>query len=949
MTKYIYSILYKHTISILVVSAFIATVATIWHLSYISRQSTENTALYTAKNYSEALRTFRTLYTSQVVVPMKKKGLDITHNYADNENAIPLPATLSMMIGNHLSKDSDVKTYLYSKYPFPWRMQEGLKDDFRRRAWESLNKNRYQPFYEFTEENNQRILRYATADVMRESCVNCHNTHPQTPKDGWETGDVRGVLEVSFSVDDIHKDLSSTAILLAVMIFSGVVFLGFILHALRNSHRDLEQQASNMEKEIQERKHVENNLIKNETLLKKEQLASKQQTEILQILNHHLQTQDLLQAGMVKIIESSHSQMGLFYIFNKQNLLLEPKNGYAVPDSELFRKNYALGESFVGEAGQLKTTIHLRDLTQTNWPLTGSGGMVAIQSLLFLPLVVQHELIGVLVVGSTHSHYAQNTISFLEKILFHFAAALSNIFSRDEIISLAEDLKVQRSELEKQNKILRNQEYELLEKQREVETANRLKSEFLATMSHELRTPMNIIIGFTGLVIKKTRDILPKRQLKNLEKVLLNSKSLLHSLNDILDISKIESGKMELYYTSFNVAETLGESVQYVDVLKNDDVEIILEIAPQLNDFYCDKEKFLRIINNLLSNAVKFTHQGSVTLKAYHENDYLVCACIDTGVGISPAAQRFIFEEFRQEDASTTRKYGGTGLGLSIVKKLVDVFQGKIELDSEEGKGSTFTVKLPLVSPSTKTDVVKSNSILIIENDIVALQSMKKNLEDEGYSVVCSFDKEQGLHIAKRIIPQVIILELFLSRESSYEIIQSLKCDAKTMDIPIIVVSNVDDKFSACETGIAACLVKPVEKKILIATIQRLCLPENLSVLIVDDSPEIQEIVKNVLEEHGHTVTSAYNGKEALQTIERNKPQLILLDLMMPVMDGFEVLDQLHAKNNWRDIPVIVLTAKDLSAEEKKLLQIKAQKVMEKKCFSEKNFIEELKKVLTRV
>ena len=495
-----------------------------------------------------------------------------------------------------------------------------------------------------------------------------------------------------------------------------------------------------------------------------------------------------------------------------------------------------------------------------------------------------------------------------------------------------------------------------------IREADRLKSEFLANMSHELRTPMNAIIGFTRLVRRKAADLLPERQIENLEKVEISANHLLGLINDILDLSKIEAGKMGVNFMPFDLGPLVDTCLATVEpMVKGGKVRLIKDVPQDLPEVLSDQDKLKQIIINLLSNALKFTEEGEVRLSAALKDASLRITVSDTGIGIRSDALEYIFEEFRQADGSSTRKYGGTGLGLSITKKLTELLGGTIDVQSVEGKGSTFTIILPLAKREVEASTVQVSPeeerlpavetkgkkvLLAIDDDPNVLSLLKQNLEEEGYYVVGALNAEEGIRRAKEIHPFAVTLDILMPQKDGWGVLSDLKADPATRDIPIIVLSIIDNKELGFSLGAFDYLLKPFEKEAIMAALHRIPGMAAKRVLLVDDEPAAVDLLTQILEDEGYQVKGTYSGEEALRALDASPQDIILLDLLMPEMDGFEVIQRVKANPRWRDIPIIVVTAKDLSDSECGFLCRSVDRIMQKAGLARETLMKEVQSLL---
>lgn len=503
----------------------------------------------------------------------------------------------------------------------------------------------------------------------------------------------------------------------------------------------------------------------------------------------------------------------------------------------------------------------------------------------------------------------------------------------------------------------------------EAETANQAKSAFLANMSHELRTPLNAIIGFTRIVRRKASDALPEKQLDNLDKVLLSAEHLLGLINTILDIAKIEAGRMDVQPNSFDAAAILDLCATTAQPLIKPEVTLIKEIQPDTPLVYSDQEKVKQILLNLLSNAAKFTSQGQIVLRCTHESGLLNIAVQDSGIGIPAEALERIFEEFQQADGSTTRQYGGTGLGLSISRRLARLLGGDLKAESHENVGSTFTLRIPLhygspiyipttppqpdAVPMLTEKLAKASEkplVLAIDDDPDVLYLLAEILEEAGYRLVGASTPAEGLLKARELQPFAILLDIVMPSKDGWQVLHELKTDPQTSHIPVILLTIVEKKALGYRLGAAAYLLKPLNEDAVLSALCQVAshLPESTAprLLVVDDDPLVIDMVRQILENSSYQISAAPDGISALEAIERSIPDAILLDLMMPRLDGLGVLHQLRQNPQYRQIPVIVLTAKLLSADEQNALRDSVVTVLQKQGLEEQALLSELRNAL---
>ena len=484
------------------------------------------------------------------------------------------------------------------------------------------------------------------------------------------------------------------------------------------------------------------------------------------------------------------------------------------------------------------------------------------------------------------------------------------------------------------------------------EEASRTKSEFLANMSHELRTPLNAIIGFSEILLDQVFGDLNEKQTRQTRHILDSGRHLLAVINDILDLSKVESGKMSLELSTINPAGLIESSLVLIkEKTVNHGIALELEMDPELRDLplAADERKLKQIMFNLLSNAAKFTPDGGkITVSAAQEAQQIKIKVIDSGIGIEAKDQQRIFGEFEQVDSTFARQHQGTGLGLSLTRKLVELHGGEIWVESQgRDQGSTFIFTIPLRSlfdgpapetaqPEKESPVETSRSpgkghVLVIDDDPIARELITGYLRDESYEVLTAASGRQGLEMAKAWLPMAITLDIILPDLSGFQVLNRLKQDPDTANIPVVVVSITDDRERSLSLGADEFVQKPVRKEQLYSALPSLtsCGQGSFNkVLVVDDNPADIELIKEILQIRGCEVLSASNGSEGIEIIQREKPDLMILDLKMPETSGWETLEALRSSSEGPHPPVLVYTGASLSAEERLELSGKVQAVV---------------------
>lgn len=490
----------------------------------------------------------------------------------------------------------------------------------------------------------------------------------------------------------------------------------------------------------------------------------------------------------------------------------------------------------------------------------------------------------------------------------------------------------------------------------DAEQANKAKSTFLANMSHELRTPLAAIIGYSELLEELAEADSNNRFSRYLQKIQFSADHLLGLISDILDLSKIEAGHMALNREEFPIETLIKNVLSTAEPLAKKNQNALEYVADfSVTHLFNDQMRVRQILLNLLSNAAKFTKNGQITLEVRQDGADAISFYIhDTGIGLSDEQKRDVFKAFTQADPSTVRKYGGTGLGLAISQLFAQMMGGTIELESQEGKGSTFSLRLPLLAPQnpiiepvlpTVTDVsALSRSVLIIDDELTVRKQLSQHLEALGHQVVSASNGLTGYELARNMQPDFITLDIFMPELDGWQVLAKLKADPETTHIPVIMLSMADDQYKGLALGATDYLMKPISVEKLEATLQTHSIViegEKLAMVVEDDDP-IREITSLALESAGWDVVSASNGRLALDLLQQHLPTIIILDLMMPEMDGFQFLEIIQEDANYQQIPVIVVTAMDLSADERLKLQGSVKRILQKGSLSPQELAQRL-------
>ncbi|WP_194136635.1 response regulator [Salipiger mangrovisoli] len=477
---------------------------------------------------------------------------------------------------------------------------------------------------------------------------------------------------------------------------------------------------------------------------------------------------------------------------------------------------------------------------------------------------------------------------------------------------------------------LRDRQLDLEAARAEAEQANEAKSRFLASMSHELRTPLNAIIGYSEMLIEDAEETGDKGTVPDLERIESSGRHLLALINDVLDLSKIEAGKMELFFEEVDIA-ALVEDVRLTvaPLLAINSNSLFVAVAPGVGSMRTDRTKLRQNLFNLLSNASKFTSAGRVDLRVARDGDVVSFEVSDEGIGMSAEQLGRLFRPFVQAESSTAGKYGGTGLGLSIVKSYCEMLGGSVSVVSEPGKGSIFTMRLPARGAEATSPKARA-TVLIIDDDPAALTSLGTAVKDAGYAVLTASDAEAGLALAREHRPETVLLDIIMPERDGWSVLRTMKEDPLLCEIPVIMVSILSDREMGLAFGAVDLLSKPVDPARLLAALQALTGAQPREVLLVDDDPATRSLFRRILAREGWAVREAADGARALALVAERMPGLMVLDLMMPNLDGFQTLRRLRETEAGRGLPVIVVTSKDLTRREFDWLQANARDVVVK-------------------
>ena len=601
-----------------------------------------------------------------------------------------------------------------------------------------------------------------------------------------------------------------------------------------------------------------------------------------------------------------------------------------------------------------------------------------IRALLACPIPVRDEVAGILYIDD----FKPRQFSERQKTSLNLLACVIGVcMERFKLIKGIEDKKWELESLKQNLETKVIERTEALERiNSELEYANQLKGRFIANMSHELRTPLNSILGFSDVLLDKTFGSLTENQERYLRNIHISGKHLLELINNVLDIAKIEAGKFEMVYETCHVEDIISEVINIMKSLaENKFIEIFVSIGEGVSTITADKTKLKQVLYNLLSNAIKFTPEGgtinvTVDKEIYSDNGQSVrisgpesmrFSIRDTGIGIVPEDREKIFDEFEQSITSLSNKYGGAGLGLALTKKLVELHGGKITVESELGQGSTFTFLIPSASPVAEVPDTESIEavdltfpwmkegaplILVVEDDLSTTELLTLHLTQAGYKVCHAFNGEEAIEKANALQPFAITLDILLPKKDGWEVLQQLKSDQRTAEIPVIIHSIVDNKDLAFALGATDYLLKPLEKEALLTKLEEMMVAKGkkvlpISVLIIESEDEVTNAFKEIFEPQGFLIYTAQNGQRGIELATALRPAVILLDLTLADMIGFDVIKEIKENPSTKDIPIFMLTERDISVENRIALVGKIERIVQKYSFDTKELIGHIKEL----
>ncbi len=692
-------------------------------------------------------------------------------------------------------------------------------------------------------------------------------------------------------------------------------------------------------------------------------------SELVTALNAYADINTIQHRSLQLLCHHARASVGALYLMNEEKNLLELSAGYALKEKGVNIKVFALGEGIPGQCAAEQRVLEVKNIPILSGFSVDTGLVeVAPYSVLAVPILFQDKVLGVLLLGSMN-RFDELQKEIINNSVPQLGVAITNARNFEASQKLTREV-AQKNE-------------ELNSKHMELEKAYRVKSDFLASMSHELRTPLNSIIGFSSVLLGPNGDPLTSDQHMALEKVLRNGKHLLQLINDILDFSKLESGRMSVNVEMDDAANVVANSVMAVEgLLKGKEIVLKQNIGPNLRALQTDSLKVKQILVNLLSNAAKFTEKGEIVITVAQKNGMVSFSVKDSGIGIEPKNFSKVFEEFQQIDNSNTRKYKGTGLGLPISRRLALILGGDLTVDSEFGKGSTFTLTIPSVFPEEMREKLErpappvrstpvapalakpvapvsaprpvqavvgtGTRVLCIDDDPDVIEILTKYLAPEGYSVIGANSGDEGIKLALEHAPALITLDIMMPQKDGWQVLRELKANDTLKDIPVIIHSIIDNKPLAISLGAIDVIAKPAEPKRLLSLVQRASGSGERFVLVVDDNEDFTLAVKGLLQTEGFKVEIANDGARAFEILSTSTPSIIFLDLVMPQMDGFEVIQRLQRDETWKKIPVVVLSGKELTSEEWEKLNAYAKDFVKKAEFTQGTLSNTIKQILRK-
>ncbi|XLZ67800.1 response regulator [Massilia sp. SR12] len=983
-------------------------------------ENAERDAVDAAQATVRQFLVLRKYYTENVAARvLAQSDMRVDPDYRSMDNAIPLPATMIHDL-SALMQGSGTMVKLYSPYPFPQR-RERASDQFAQDAWNYLQKTPEGVFSRTETINGKTTVRVALADRMSaQACVACHNSHPQSPKTDWKLGDVRGVLEVDSTREaasaariaswvvialgailllvavalrvfyqrnvarPLHRALDSARALassraghvaavqavaggkldhdfspapLPQMDLRGVAHdeAGDLLHsvaALAETQRSFDQAFAQMTQALRD-----SNLAERE----RDWLKSSQ-NELNTVLRGEQELAAMGQRILTYVAERLGARVGALYADQGQGQGMRLLAGYGLAQGR-HTAQVVPGEGLAGQALRDGRRMLVEEVPPAYLAIASALGSAGPSSVLVLPLQHGRNMVALMELGAFRA-FSEVELALLDLCAEAMAIGLEVNIARQRTRALlaetaqqAEELRVQQEELQQSNAELEERADQLERQREEIQRASAYKSEFMANMSHELRTPLNSMLILSSLLKENKGRNLSERQLEYAATIHHAGRDLLNLINDILDLAKMEAGKVELHIEPLPLAGLCGElAAQFLPQAEQKGLAFSVERLPGTPEVVpMDGQRVQQVLRNLLSNALKFTHAGSVALRVSVVGEQLSFAVSDSGIGVAADKQVSIFEAFRQADGSISRHYGGTGLGLSISLQLARRMGGALHLHSREGEGSTFTFMLPLqpVQPVLEGAAsedgawpaggaggagaggggVVGRRILIVEDDPFFAQVLADLVLSRGYQPMLAHDGVQGLELARHEAPHAVLLDVMMARMDGWEVMRQLRQDPRASHLPVHFITCLDELQRARDLGALGLLTKPASAEQLASvfdTIEQAWAATMKRVLVVEDDAGQLNSLAALLAARDVEVVRCRGGRDALQQLQHGRFDCMVLDLGLPDMSGYQVLEELHANPQLRQLPVVVHSGQDLGREQLRLLHRYARSVIVK-------------------
>ena len=683
-----------------------------------------------------------------------------------------------------------------------------------------------------------------------------------------------------------------------------------------------------------------------------------------------------------ELAELTQSQMGAVYLLNNKKTEFTLFESLGLSAKAKTRFSVKLKEGEFGKALSDKKIIHIKEIPEdTAFIFSTTSGNFKPREIITLPIVSGEETVAIVSLASIYP-YANEAVLLLRNIFPSLIARINGVLLFHKIKEQTAQLEKQNSELEIQGKELsaqtaelNRQNTELKMQKNQLDEANRLKSTFFSNMSHELRTPLNSVIALSSVLKRKLKTIIPEDEYSYIDVIERNGKQLLELINDVLDLSRIESGRTEIEQTEIDIKALINEMVLLIEPQAAEkNIALTANLKEKLHTITSDANKIRHILQNLIGNAVKFTEKGKVEVTAFEKDKYLHIQVSDTGIGILPDQIQYIFDEFRQVDSSTSRKYGGTGLGLSIAKKYAKILGGTINVQSTAGKGSVFTLMIPLqpaenitnkeeppvysqspvldkTLPVKNKEQVGEKTVLIVEDSKPAIIQLKDILEEAGFQILVAHNGREALEQIAQTLPDAMILDLMMPEIDGFQVLEAVRANVDTEKLPVLILTakhlEGKDLKSLKNNKIYQLLQKgEINREQLLHLVYKMVFPDvphnrpdiettkktvknkrkikkqkdkKPLVLVVEDNVDNLLTIKSLLGDDFHII-EAYDGQDGVNKARVHQPDLIFMDIAMPVMNGFRAFDAIRKEKSLQHIPIVAVTASALTADRDEIL-----------------------------